>query len=376
MRCWYLLAPFLCLALFLPARATAQAPEATRDLGANAAMKYWTAFALLPTLDKDQEPLLKQWGKVPLDPAVLKLLEMSQGSREYLHRGAKLQSCDWSLNYEDGLVLSLPYLAKSRTLAQLTALHARHEFEQGHWTAGAEDVTSLLRLARHLEMEPIMIVQNVGFQIETIAIEAAVLYLPESKPVLPEALSVVLYALPARPTVPQVILKEKQVLTTWLIRRLREDEQHKEGAWRAVWKEFGKPDESVKTLEQAITMVEGMRPFFDELAKVAALPWNEFDPEDGKFYMKTKAANPLAAVFIHPMVSLVGMERRNQIQMALFKAALAVVQDGTDQLKNVKDPSGNGPFEYRVTDNGFELKAKLLFNSKPVMLRVGNGKKG
>lgn len=375
MRCWYLVALFLALALFLPSRAMAQAIEAKPDLEANAAMKYWTAFALLPTLDKDQEMFLKQWGNVPLDPAVLKLIEMSQASREYLHRGAKLQSCDWSLNYEDGLLLSLPYLAKSRTLAHLAALHARHEFEQGHWTAGAEDVTSLLRLARHLEMEPIMIVQNVGFQIETIAIEAAAPYLPESKPVLLETVSAVLYALPARPTVPQVILKEKQVVTTWLIRRLREDEQLKEGAWQAVWKEFGKPDESVKTLEQAIAMVEDMRPFFDELAKVAALPWNEFDPEDGKFYMKTKAANPLAAAFIHPMVSLIGMERRNHTQMALFKAALAVVQDGTDKLKNIKDPSGNGPFEYRVKGNGFELKSKLLFNSKPVILRVGNGKK-
>jgi hypothetical protein len=61
MRCWYLLGPFLSLTLFLPSRATAQAPEAKPDLGANAAMKYWTAFALLPTLDKDQETLLKKW---------------------------------------------------------------------------------------------------------------------------------------------------------------------------------------------------------------------------------------------------------------------------------------------------------------------------
>jgi hypothetical protein len=61
--------------------------------------------------------------------------------------------------------------------------------------------------------------------------------------------------------------------------------------------------------------------------------------------------------------------------MALFKAALAVVQDGTGKLKNIKDPSGDGPFEYRVTGNGFELKSKLLINSKPVILRVGIGKK-
>jgi hypothetical protein len=85
--------------------------------------------------------------------------------------------------------------------------------------------------------------------------------------------------------------------------------------------------------------------------------------------------NPLAAAFIHPMVAQVGFERRNQTQLALFKAAPAVVQDGPDQLKDIKDPAGKGPFEYRVTDQGFELKSKLLFLGKPVMLTVGNGKK-
>jgi hypothetical protein len=226
----------------------------------------------------------------------------------------------------------------------------------------------------------------VGFQIERIAIEAAVPYLPESRPVLPEALSAALHALPARPSVPQVILKEKQVVTTWLIGRLKGAEQQNEGAWQGVWNEFGKSNEDmaryasgnapVKTLYQAVTTVEGMIPFFDQLAKMAALPWKEFDPEDGQFYVKTRAASPLAATFLHPMVSLVGFERRNETQMALFKAAIAVVQDGPDKVKNIiKDPASNEPFEFRVTDKGFELKSKLIFNSKPVMLRVGEGKK-
>ena len=51
------------------------------------------------------------------------------------------------------------------------------------------------------------------------------------------------------------------------------------------------------------------------------------------------------------------------ITVAVFKAALTVVRDGRDQPQNIKDPSGNGPFEYRARDNGFDLKSKLLFNS-------------
>ena len=61
--------------------------------------------------------------------------------------------------------------------------------------------------------------------------------------------------------------------------------------------------------------------------------------------------------------------------MALFKAAIAVVQGGPDKLKDIKDPFGDGPFEYRALDKGFELKSKLLFKGQPVTLTVGKGKK-
>ena len=66
MRRAILVALFLPLALLPPRPAAAQAPDARPDLGANAALKYWQAFALLPTLDKDQEKLLEKWNKVPL----------------------------------------------------------------------------------------------------------------------------------------------------------------------------------------------------------------------------------------------------------------------------------------------------------------------
>lgn len=57
----------------------------------------------------------------------------------------------------------------------------------------------------------------------------------------------------------------------------------------------------------------------------------------------------------------------------MFKAAIAVVQDGPDKLKEIRDPFGDGPFEYHALDKGFELKSKLLFRDQPVMLTVGHG---
>src|SRR5206468_830040 len=101
-------------------------------------------------LDKDQEKLLADWNKVPLDGAALRLVAASEDSRMYLLRGAKLRGCDWGLAYEDGMGLLLPHLAKAHSLARLAALHARYEIEQGHVEAAAEDATAILALARHV----------------------------------------------------------------------------------------------------------------------------------------------------------------------------------------------------------------------------------
>jgi hypothetical protein len=318
MRHCILGALFLFVALSSRSPATAQVPVAEPDPAANAALKYWQAFALMPTLDKDQEKLLEQWSKVRLDAAALKLIDRSRASREYLHRGAKLPRCDWSLDYEDGIGMLLPHLQKSRTLANLAALHARREFEQGHWKAGWEDVSALLKLGRHMEMEPLFVQRWVGRAIESIAIEAAAPYLPELKSVLPEAGSAVLDALPAGATLQQVVLKEKQVFLMSAIQKLKETEQHKEGSWQDLWKRgFDHPEsrdlvQSVKTFEQAIKWLEDLLPFYDQMAMMTALPWKEFDVQYPEFAAKAKAANPLADQILPMNDVMVVTERRTQ----------------------------------------------------------------
>src|SRR6266508_2616620 len=229
MRPWNFVALFLSLTLLASSPATAQAQDAKPDLGANAAMKYWQAFALLPILDQ----------------------------------------------------------------------------------------------------EPIMIVQLVGYAIETIAIEVAAPYLPELKPVISQAVSDVLDGLPAGPTLSQMVLQEKQTGPMWLIKELKKAEKRKEGSWHDVWKQVlsapGEGDavdrdlvESAKTFEQAIKLLEDLLPFYEDLAKVSALPWKEFDEQYPKFVKKAKAANRLAGYILPATDKMVAAQRRNQTQMALF----------------------------------------------------------
>ncbi len=125
-----LLMLFLPITLLWPAAANAQTPDAKTDLAANAALKYWQAFAQMPALTKEQAKLLERWKKVPLDEEVLKLIAASEKSRVYLYRGAKLTRCEWSIDFDDGMGLVLTHHIKARDLAHLAALHARHELRR------------------------------------------------------------------------------------------------------------------------------------------------------------------------------------------------------------------------------------------------------
>ena len=44
---------------------------------------------------------------------------------------------------------------------------------------------------------------------------------------------------------------------------------------------------------------------------------------------------------------------------------------GPETLRDIPDPFGAAPFEYRALDRGFELKSKLLYEGQPVTLTVG-----
>jgi hypothetical protein len=381
----------LCLsvALFLSGRASAVVGDVKPESDSNAALKYWQAFALLPTLNPSQEKLVQEWSKVPLDAAALQLIEQSQGSREYLLRGAKLDRCNWSLDYDDGFFLRLPYLSKSLLLARLAALHARHEFSQGHWESGWADVSAIQKLARQVEAEPIMIVQLVSYAIEATAFDAAAPYLPELKSALPQNAPTALASLPAEPTIPQLLLKEKQVGPLWLLERLKAAEQRQPGAWQTVWKETfdaalgGNEGEaaadrdaikSVKSFAQATKWLDELLPLYDELIKLAALPWHEFDARYPDFVKQAKLTNPLAAVFYPNLDKFLDSQRRHQARTALFQAAISIVQGGPDKVGDIKDPFGNGPFEYRALDKGFELKSKLLVKGQRLTLTVGTAK--
>src|SRR3954452_20867427 len=102
------------------------------DLGANAALKYWQAFAELPKLTDAQEHKLNaEYLTMPLDAEARAMVAGADYAFRMMHRAAALPRCDWGLDYDEGVELLLPHAQAARALSTLTCLRARIRFDQG-----------------------------------------------------------------------------------------------------------------------------------------------------------------------------------------------------------------------------------------------------
>jgi hypothetical protein len=379
MRLHLLITVLLTFVVLWPAVAHAQQPEGSTELAANAALQYWKAIALMPTLDKEQEKIVEEANSIKFDAAAVKLIEASQSSLMLLRRGAELKRCDWGLDYNDGMGLLLPYLAKARELARLAALDARHDFEQGNWKGGRADATAIMALGRHAGRDPIMICVLVRYLIEGIVIDLVAPYVPEMKASHSQAVAM-FEAMPPAANVLATISTEKKYMCEWMIRKLKEEEQRKAGAGRELFvklldgSEVPESLKQIKSAEEGIKLAESLLPVYDELAQLVALPKAEFDTKFPEFKARIKAANPLAGALLPAVDRLLAKEHRHQARMAMLLAGIAVAEGGEAKLKEIKDPFGTGPFGYRLLEKGFELKSKLVYEGQPVTLVIGQRK--
>src|SRR5438034_203549 len=79
---------FVVLVGLMPAAGAAAQPRTGgTDLAANAALKYWQAFAHLPPRNDEEQRRIGDWRATPLDATARRLVEDSQNSFLYLRRG-------------------------------------------------------------------------------------------------------------------------------------------------------------------------------------------------------------------------------------------------------------------------------------------------
>jgi len=91
----------------------------------NAALQYWRAFAMMPTLDDYSRPRIDMWDTLAINDSLRSLLATYTNAFHLAHLGAAKPRCDWGVSMDvDGPFTLLPFLARGRDLSRAMLLQA------------------------------------------------------------------------------------------------------------------------------------------------------------------------------------------------------------------------------------------------------------
>jgi hypothetical protein len=365
---------------------TAQAPAQQRQpqptpLGQNAALWYWQAFAHMARLDDEQRKLLSAPPAAPAPGAeAAALADAGKDALLYLHRGAAIPACDWGLHPEDGPYLLLPHLAKGRDLARLACLRARGEFARGDGPAGVDDAADTLVMARHLSADLTAIITYlVQLGVERISIEAVAPHLAGLDKASLDRLDQRLAALPPGGSLEACMRVERDAFIDWAISHLRQMKDQDPWKEKVLQPMSSSPESPTDvdaivaacggTRQGVLKALEGLRPYYDELARLLPLPRDQFRARLADLE-KRMEGNPIARAVMPSMQRVYDRDAAGRTRLTLLKAAIAVVRAGPEKARDFKDASG-ASIEYQATPDGFELRSKVVDEDQPVVLKVG-----
>jgi hypothetical protein len=369
------------LVLFL-GRATA---DENQQLRANAALKYWRAFATMQKFTPDQEKVLANIATAPLDNQAREIVNQAEFALRLMRDGAALPHCEWAIDWKnEGVEGLLPQLMAARALTSIACLRARMRFAEGKSTEAIDDAVAALALGRHVSLDGSLIGVLVGYSIEGKVNETLAVFLPKLDARLLGDLKRRLDAAPAGNRPALAIRQCEENTVDWLIRRVKgaKDKESLVALLGFVGLSEEKPgdvnararafvEECGGSAEGIIRFTEEMRPSYALMARILDLPLDQFEKEFKLESMK-RAKNPVFKVFFPAMIKVREAQARAETRKTLFMAALAIVRDGQNALNAHPDPIVGGLFEYTAFEGGFELRSKYkAADGKPLTLTVG-----
>lgn len=354
-------------------------PTGLPEESQNAALQYWVAFALCPpdteTLSAATTDHEKYGFGVPVSQELAKSFR-GDGERAlvHLHRGAKLRSCEWATDLRrDGPKVAAPYGRKARVLARVALLRARWRFEHGDWDRGIEDVIATMMLARHIGRGKIWYNLYFGCQIEAMAIGTAAFYSPRMPEESRGRLARTLKSLPPFTSMREVVLYQEGAID-WAIDNFKRAE--KEGRLPELVASICEEDAkkvlaTARDAEALCKLAEAGRPLAREIAEALSLRSDEYDRVFKKQFAPRLDANPIAARLGPDYENARDEESHAHCRLVLLRTGLGVLRRGKAALKDHPDPYGDGPFEYKALDGGFELGSALVCYKRRVRIRFG-----
>jgi hypothetical protein len=362
------------------------------DNGANAAEHYRKAFSLVPEIDRlrwlelyeAENNLFDGLPAAPVNPTGLELLKRSDSALREMARGAALKECDWGEDFFANFLDENTFpMVKVSKLGKLACLRASYSFQNGQSSAAIRDVDDAVKMAHDIGGRGPFMATLMQFSIENSAIDVVAAYLPRQNAKILKLTSAFLEAWKQqmRPLSeamqgekafllqherPQYLKKSPKEAFELLRGHelLRTNESDEEA--KAIMKANG------GTIEGLVKQLDAAAVLYDELARIWDLPAREFKPAVSAFRQKHARNNPLAVSVLAHFEGIRFASDRTRVRFAMLNAALTGVSGGPGQLQAIKDPFGDGPFDYRPFQGGFELKSKLQGNDRlPTVVTVG-----
>ena len=137
-------------------------PAAQGTTQANAALRYWMAFAQLSEApgtaaaagggDLGERLSRVESGAEPWNEPVLgPLMDANAAALDTMMRASRIAACDWGLEHELGPTAPVAHLPKARALSRLNTLAGLRAMSQGRADAAVQRWLAGMRFAQHIE---------------------------------------------------------------------------------------------------------------------------------------------------------------------------------------------------------------------------------
>ena len=323
-----------------------------QDLSAtnNAAELYIQAFAQLENLSPVEKKRLQRVHVSQPDSKgnttqvdERELLERLAPVLELVQTASRLDQADWGSEVDDAQWLHLASSAKQ--LQRGLMLKARLHIEEEEFEAASNVIVSAMAFSRHIGRDGIMIarlIESSNFKI--VANLCAWKSTAFPKPVLKRMLEN-LSNLPVSMSAKEVLLAESQYSA-----RLSQQ----------------------NGIPYPKKQIDDFLRFYDQVVAFGDLPLDQFE-----FQLKKLGGAFPDNILIKRVLPVISSMRHqiavHEVNTALLGLGLKVLLRGPPVVKDAKDPSGKGPFEYVPLKNeSFELFSQLMQRGEKLTLRFGS----
>lgn len=355
----------------VPASGIAQEPANLLPTTPNAALKYWTAFALLDAADPKAIDLDGAWSDGPLtDEERAELLKLDPAF-DYLHRAALIENCDWELDLAEGPGLMLPHLSETRRMYRCAVYRARLHLADGETDQAIQLMADVATLGRRVGHKTMYVCCLVGIVTEEVALEfvAREIVKPGASPESIASLERAWSQLPPAGKAADCVACEASWFPTWLQQQFTAGKSPDDLAQR--WPGLARALGGIA----ADAQIAQIKPFYDQIVEISQLPRAEREQRLVTLRQDIKKA-PMAELLLPAVESLLEAADRLEVKRAMLQAGIDVARRGPAALQDHDDPASPGhSFAYEAQDNGFLLRSALILRSRanrPVELQFGS----